>query len=366
MSRKYLSLFLAVVLSLSMAVPVFASNSFLDADADNLCINVEHMLSYIYDSAIDAENWGYKTEDFDSLYIGLPIHTYEYLNTGALQENDFVYYPVFSENGLPFLILEENDGAIQLTQDFCDLLSDFYDEDIAIIYDSDETYIVCADFSKTKVAHRAQTVIGLRGNLSDIPQLSTNSQIEWTALAKNRKIPSFDQTAQPAYDPLHPPINLTVPKVLQNYSKLCWAACLSSVGEYYTGVVHSPEYLAKIYFNSTDEDVFNDTPSFYEDMEFFKAQYGISYPRDKVVAANSNLIYENLSNKYPVFGLFRFRDNPSNSHLVVISGMNPAYGTMNIMDPGSGYRYITKSNGEYSYTNSHGYEVFLYGQATKI
>ena len=89
--RKLLSLMLTIVLCLSLLPNVFAvyiheeSKENIDTDGILACLE-----SVIY----DADTWGIDGK-LDSLSVGEPIHTYEYLNTGALSEADFVYYPIF-------------------------------------------------------------------------------------------------------------------------------------------------------------------------------------------------------------------------------------------------------------------------------
>ena len=362
--NSIISLVLATVLSLLMAAPASATNNFVESNVDSPHINTEKMLPYIYEVAKDAENWGYGVENFDSLYIGLPIHTYEYLKTGTLRENAFVYYPVFSDDELLFLILENEDGSIQLTQGFCDLLPFFSDEYIAIIYDLNKTYIACADAEKTRIAYEFNIPTEKRGNFYNISQALPNAQVKWTFFSRYERIPSLEYVAQPAYDPDHPPINLSVPKVLQYYDYICWAASTASIGNYLTGKNYTAVNVAQQKYGYTEKE-FNQGASLSESTEMLLKLYNISYPNVETNNPPDNgRIYTNLESGYPMYG--RWQCSSGSTHQTVIRGISLTSKRLYIMDPLQGYISVQYSNGGYNYVGESGYSFTCIGYASKL
>lgn len=353
--KKVISLISAVVLCFSISTNAFAaSDCEIINHGPNLDAEIEELLPYLCTVASDAENLGYKSEEFDSLCVGLPIHAYEYLSTGTLRETDFVFYPIFSDNELLFMMLKKDDGLIHMTQAFCDLFSNYLNDDILIIYDIDNSYIVDRESYGLQIAYTFDASSDERGDLLGMPNDLHSAGIVWTRLSGYREV-TLESSAQPCYDPIMPPVYLEVPKVLQYFSQLCWAASTASIGNFLTGERYTAPEIATEKFGVD----FNHGASVQDSTDMLLQIYGIAYPYFSDDRASCDkTIYNNISAGYPLFGVWLCSNGVY--HQTVIRGINRPVGIY-IMDPLQGFVTAQKSIDGYSYVGASGYTFTLKG-----
>ncbi len=355
--KKFICAVFTVLQCFSISTNVLAvSNGAFSNQGRNMDADIVELLPFISAIASDAENLGYKNGDFDSLSVGLPIYAYEYLSTGTLRETDFVFYPVFSDDEILFMMLKKDNGLIQMTQAFCDLASDCLNEDVLIIYDINNSYIVGRSAYELRIAYTYDDPSYERGDLLGMPKDLLSEHIEWTRLSGNKEI-VLESGVQPCYDPIMPPVSLAVPEVLQYFDQLCWAASTASIGNFLTGKNYTaPEVATEKY--GVD---FNKGGSLEDSTDMLLRMYGVAYSNfsDNTTSCDRT-IYNNISAGYPMFGAWLCSSGVY--HQTVIRGINRPIGIY-IMDPLQGFVTAQKLTDGYSYVGVSGYTFTLKGYA---
>ena len=320
----------------------------------------EKILSCIEAVIADVECLDYDSSDFETMFIGNAISTYEVLLNEELQQKDFVYYPVFNEEEILFLVLVKEDGFVQMTQGFVDVLSDYEGEDVAIVYDKDESYVLIRDFEEKIVAYEYSQDVEERGDLLESFEIIEET-ISWTSLERNDTIELEDSIIQPRYDAVMPTVTLLVPKVLQSpYDYICWAASTASIGNYLTGNSYTAVEVARALYGSS----FNYTASLEDSTDVLRSKYGVAYNYYSYTTAPSeSKIYTNVSAGYPMYG--RWQVSTGATHQTVIRGINHASGLIYVMDPLQGYVTASESDWRFSYVGTTGEMFTLIGYASK-
>lgn len=365
MKQKITCIIFALLMAISCVFPAnttFYANQTSNTSENLTCdIDVSNLMPCI-ESVISDENCSeYSSDDFESLFIGNAIHTYELLENGHINATDFVYYPVFSNERLLFLVLKKDDGLVQMTQGFTDVLSNYLGQNVAIIYDIDEAYVLSEDTKTMEVAYKYSENVETRANLLQISESIENS-VTWTKLERYVSIELASNQVNPRYDPIMPTVTLPVPVRLQlPYENICWAASTAAIGNYLTDSSYVPVYIAiQLHGNS----YFNKGATLAQSIKMLKSIYGITYSSySTTTAPTESRIYTNISAGYPLYG--RWEVSSGSTHQTVIRGINHTSGYIYVMDPMQGYVTASKSNGEFYYVAETGQTLKLIGYASK-
>ncbi len=345
--KKICKILLALVLVISLS-----SNTIVYAGSfdNNLGLSVttkEKLNEQLFFLYLDAENFGMTPDNFDELYIGAPIHSYECIDC-SLQELDFLSYPIFWNNKIILFMNERTDGeeaSISLTQCYAEELTEYYlsGDAVALIYDAEKCYVMSED--DTQVISVFGYNIASRNNISEcnlenivLSELLPVENVEYTGLAAR---------ASYAY--------LAVPSVLQGDYIICWAASAACIGNYLTSYNYTAVDIAKAQHG---ED-FNREGGIYEADLRLQYTYDILYPySSESNPLTDSTIYKNLIEGYPIYAKWTMSDG--NYHAMVIRGiLTDSY--ILIMDPNTGFCVVDKSGTTYSYVDKAGNTLTFMG-----
>ena len=132
-----------------------------------------------------------KPDDNDKLYIGYPIHTYEYSERGSIDFH-FSLYPLFYKDKLVFFItyaiFDDGQYHAQLTDCYVNELLKYEDEEIALVYDAKQCYLVSS--TDVKVIGKFYNIIRNRGIVSEKnkKELVQSDRISFSSLSKESSL----------------------------------------------------------------------------------------------------------------------------------------------------------------------------------
>jgi len=360
MKKKLIStIILIVVFSLLLQVPALAAPPSSPAG-----LSSEHYdqiytgLDMLYQNASHFS----LSRTWDALKIGNPIHSYTYTSAG-LSENNFIIYPIFSSNTIPFLAIQVklDDGTyvMQLAENSLPELYTYINEDIAIVYDSVKRHIV------SNGSILSSTIIPFPENT--FTTALTSTQLEDLLSATTISYSNSDSIYDLNYTPSqiatrNPYISLSVPIKLQTRDKICWAACTASIAQALTGTSYLDYVIAQEV--APPGTSFNVLKQLYEIEDILTTYARVVYYSQELVPTQQK-IYTNLNYGYPVLGSFNNTVTGS-GHAVVINAIYLS-SHVSLMDPAQGFIIGTitvNTNGsvEYRYTNaSSGSQYKLFG-----
>ena len=359
--KKIMSFLLAALLLFSPATMAFASP--IDGSLEDSGLATGDFSSFIEcinSVIVDADCFGLSTDDFCNIYLGLPIQTYEISLNGTLEENNFKIYPVFSDDQMLFEILKTESGDTQVSKHFSSILSSFENKSVAIVYDSSRAYVVEDNLNNIQTICSFSDYSGGRGELNAFPDLFSNANISWSLVCRNLPIPTSAIGIQPIADAVLPPITLATPIVMQVDTRICWAACVASIGNYRTNSNFTAQYVAQQHFGTN----YNQYGDLQLSMDMLFSIYGVSYQfRDFTHIMDDEKIHRNLSAGYPVIA--RWDTGGETKHQTVIRGINFSLGRLYLMDPEIGYIQASKQGGTYRYVGASGNTLTFMGYASK-
>ena len=329
-----IALTLALIISLSSNMIVYAgaaeSNTGVSADVK---ATLQEQLFFAY---LDAENLGMDQSDFDRLYIGTPIYSYECVD-GSLQEMEILTYPIFCDDEIVLFGIEntkEGEEFVQLSCGFAEELTDYYisEDEVALVYDDENSYVVLE--SGVEILFSDSTQVDFRDSLEEC----SRENIVLAELVPTEKIVYTGIKARASY------AYLSIPKVLQGSYNLCWAASVASIGNYVMSKNYTAVDIAQMHFK--DEEDFNYSLGLEAAMGVLDTIYDVNYYRNRTEPLSDEMIYYNLMEGYPVYAKWSVSDG--SFHATVIRGiLTGSY--MNIMDPNTGFVVVYKSGDTYSY-----------------
>lgn len=344
--KKMCKMVLALVLIFSLSnnmisyAGIVESNSGLSASV-KATLQEQLFLAYL-----DAENLGMSQTDFDKLYIGAPIYSYECVG-GSLQEMEILTYPIFCDDEIVFFGIEntkEGEEFVQLSSGFAEELTDYYisEEEVALVYDDENSYVVSESGAEILFSDSVQ--VDSRDSLEEC----SREGIAFTELLPTEKIVYTGIKARASY------AYLSIPKVLQDADKICWAAAVASIGNYLTSQNYTSTDIAQMYFRN-DVD-YNYGLDVQEAVGALYTYYSVNYYCNGTEPLSDDMIYYNLMEGYPVYAKWTCGNE---SHATVIRGiLTDSY--MLIMDPNIGFVVVNKSGGTYSFYYSNGARTFTY------
>ena len=339
--RKAIALIM-VFLCLACIAPVNAVGS-SEQEVRNA---INDVLYYMEPQKAD---YGLGSINFDSLMIGSEITVYEYKNNSFVA-TDYALYPLLNSSGIAAIAILRQDGTgvlrAQIDVDLANQINETKqdNERFAIVYDKDSCYYVTQSgiiklFSlKEVVASRSK----LNPYLRSMPQ-----QQDLNLSAAESKLALQYGKSSVQKPRLGGTLLLSVPKITQSStSKYCWACSVASIGNYLTNYNYTGIYVAMNEYGSD----YNKGASISVALDNLSEIYGITYL--STGGFNSGIIYENLSNGYPLFA--ECSVSGGGGHAVVVCGENPISGYITIMDPNSSSYvsvYSTSAN-VYSYVST--------------
>lgn len=357
-TKKIMTVLLAVVFMFYVGVPqsVYAVNDVL---TDEDVYSIAQQLTLLDEgNAIDVE-----LSSFNRLLCGYKIHAYECIE-GTLVEADFSFYPLFYDDILICMVqkvvCDNGESYVQLTECFLEEFNNVYQngEKIALIYDVDSCYFVFANGEREQIGSFTMPV-----SYRDV--LDDTISIESVVFETVKKISSYNamfiqtQNMNARSTPTYQSASISVDYVTQNPpSKICWAASVACIGNYLT----SEDYTAVDVARYVSPENYNQSVNTDVAMRALYNIYGIDYAyfRAYTHLVSEEILYNNLSQGYPIFSVWSDSQNSSSAHAVVIRGILTNSYVM-VMDPDFGFTTAWMSDSYYRYVSSlYGTEQIFY------
>ncbi len=319
--KRVFSIVLAFTLMILLGIsPVTAANEVFVKG-----INEEELFAVldIYESY--KKSLGLSDIDFSTLRIGEMIHTYEYLDEEFQELEEF--YPLFSDNTLFALVLPLDAGGFQIMTALekeisaanATNISLIYDANGCYLYDGEEFQLIASDFAPNDSRSILSTDAFNGTNRPVLTNLGETESLEYTPHMQNR---NSDR------------IYCNVDVVNQEYSNICWAANIACINNYVNRTHFTAREVAERRFDSSDPSVFNHTLDTIGAAQTMNLRYGLEYGiANGVLCANT--MVTNLSNGYPIYGVFNIDPNNvnSNTHAATICGIELFELYFWVMDP---------------------------------
>ena len=320
--------------------------SFLIGHAENTNSPItDSQRNLLLDSLRDVEQqkseWGLESIDFNNLYVGYPIQTYNYI-ANELEQGQ-VLFPIIYNNQLILWAYIHND-QFQISDGLVSEVRNAISENtsFALIYDANSAYIY-SDSTVTKISDFLYPIES-RSQLSSETDLSS-FDITTTKLSDNISI-GYSSISRSL------PVNAVcyVTSVPQTLDKTCWAATTATIYNYINNLTGSNALddidIAQGFLGS-NYNSYLDHSQIYP----LLCAYGIDYEGAYAYGVGSFTdedIYISLYNGFPVFGSFHVVGGLD--HAATIYACNMVAGRMSVADPNGGsYTATLNSSGMYSY-----------------
>lgn len=329
---------------LSLLVP-----SFLIGHAENTNSPItDSQRNLLLDSLRDVEQqkseWGLESIDFNNLYVGYPIQTYNYIANDL--EQGQVLFPIIYNNQLILWAYIHND-QFQISDGLVSAVRNAISEStsFALIYDANSAYIY-SDGTVTKISDflypiESRSQLSLGADLSHF-DITTRTLADNVAIGYNNVSRAL-------------PVNAVcyVTSVPQTMDKTCWAATTATIYNYINNLTGSSALddidVAQGYYGS-NYNRYLDSANVAGLLE----EYGIDYEGASAYGYGTFTdedIYISLYNDFPVFGCFQVVGGVG--HAATIYACNMVAGRMSVADPSGGsYTATINSDGLYSYVNT--------------
>ncbi len=290
------------------------------------------------------ELWGIGNVDFEDLYLGEAVQTYEYLKDGF--SPCITMYPLIYGDDIVLWAIEADD-SYQITTELTYSINDYIDADteFSIVYADDGSYLYTdGEFIMLSEYDYGDSDREVLGGDENGGTLVLSSLLECEPL-------NYYWTEAYAVNDLY---ECDVDYIEQGHN-LCWAAACASIINYKKGTNYD-SYDVNNYFTSYNP---NDGNKVYtEDIPYVLSLYGLSYSY-KSVAPGAQIVLKNIKADYPIYGGFADYTKPVKledgtidytRHGAVLYGIYTSRETIYIMDPNYGFTYSNPSSlGEYSY-----------------
>lgn len=330
--KRFISAILMLSLLFTASMPagavVVGGEDVLSADiSDGICgilEIVEH----------DKEMWGLSNVDFSNIYVGDPVHTYEYVDGSFIETSP--YYPLFDNRTLIAFYVDIDGEIGQVMQAFVDDVNTVNPSEFALVSDTVACYLYDGiDFYS--IAEYPEAI--LERDLYS-PGFQEEPNLLVTKLEPKYRL-NYQSPAERVQTYISCPVGFVAQPDRSNW---CWAAAVASVANYKNGTSLSAEDVAY----AIDPDMGYEIALNGNEIELaLEVKYQLDYSYRKTVPSD-NVILNNIDYRYPVLGIC---ESPSASlaHMVVINGINVVAGYLTVMDPNYGFATTTFKNGEYVY-----------------
>ena len=309
-------------------------------------------------------DFGLENVDFNSLMLGSEIPTFEYTVTG-FNQLDFSFIPVFSEDILIALVVKDGTGRSAITKQIGTALvrelndADICLETLAIIYDADGCHAY--NGVSTTLLVKSEDSDPTRSTMSEV-ELSSNNSIfcsDFDSRVSINLYSCLDDVDTEAF-PTHIIRLSFVSQEPETYRNLCWAACMSMIGKYHTGISKSIVEIARSVYNNGDFDFgaesYQIIPKYEELYSLFVSSETDPYRIDE--AWIRSFIYDDI----PLHTNFINVDLDNQYHATVIYGIAGNGESIVIRDPQEGtyYGYFDSREDKIVYTTYYsGYKMVL-------
>lgn len=330
-----------VLSCLVSSVPTLAISA-EDVELSTIATNVEKHLSFIYP---EKENYGLGNTNFNNLWLGSPIYTYEVKDNG-INPYDLRIFPILDDTNIVALALVNND-SVTLTVDKVDTFANCLSQldSVSLIYD-DSTAYICSE-EELVPAWTIYNSYGIEDRAAlastPFPSNANNSDIIFSTASPIYKLELLPQTRQAPYF-VNVPI---IPQIINNtYYPICWACTAASIGNYLTGASYTGLYVA-------DETYGRRAASDAESLAAIATVYDINYSYYTGVSSGiPQMIAMSLDSKEPVWS--KWTCSTGTWHVTVIRSIDLTTNTFSVMDSEYTSGYLTgnyNSAGAFVYMN---------------
>lgn len=314
-----------------------------DTELSTIAANVEKHLTSIYP---EKEEYGLGDVDFNNLWLGSPIYTYEAVSN-TISPYDFRIFPILEESSIVALALVEDDNMVTLTTAEVNTFNTYLNEfgSIAVIYDNSSAYI-CSENEIVTTWTIDASYGADRSSLATTPvQVSTDDSI--IELSTASPVYELGLTAQARATEYF----LAVPRIPQIigdvYYPICWACAAASIGDYLTWGTRTGLDVADATYG---RQAIPATET-YKCLEAIRIVYGINYDYyTGITSGIPQMIAVSLSENAPVWSHWSYP--PNSAHVMVIRGINTTARTFSVADSEYASAY---TSGSYSEQGVFGY-----------
>lgn len=359
MKKHIIALILVATLLFSLNINAFASTS----TTDTFLLNAITMV--LQGMASEPDLYDLQITDFEGLSLGLKLPAYELTNGIPVQITSIEYYPLISDGDVKAIAAvtysENNIPVAQISKSFASELSDnITNNPIALIFAKEGLYIWDG--------YTFTMLLPASIQYTDRSSIETCSVENFSAIMKQSVVTDIGITLNNVPQTFATQKYLTVPKVKQNATYSCWAACVKSIAGYY-GITKSIDEIYNIAnvtkYNGADItkvwDVLEASPFYFS----CESEYA---------GGSSCLAFETLQyyidQGYPLYGSVVYIEGTSGfspGHAVVVRGYynytnTSAYaGSISYMNPYTGQyeasNVLTSGARPYIFTDQMGVEL---------
>lgn len=319
---------IAMIINCSVSVSAETTSNYNIIEGDikqDICVALRNIES-------QKSLFGLDTVDFESINIGEPVQTYEYVDN--MFEECAMLYPLIYNDSIVLWAIEDSN-----TYQFTSSLTNEINEEIhdkqafTIIYDKEKCYL----FSEGSL-----TVLYEYGY--DIEERST---LDTTDIINGLELSSIENVASLGYKGISQRAGSIIYSCdvehVAYQTNLCWAASCAAISNCINDTNYDADDVSDIYWgeNITGDVYTEDIPDVLDKLEVNNYSYRASIPSEPVMI-------NNFTANRPIYGSF-YNNTNSLRHGCVIYGINVNPVMIYIMDPIEEYLYIYNTNGSYSY-----------------
>ena len=363
--KRFFAAIISVMLCLSLATPAFASSTPSETEPLSYAnyptdIQKESIITSLQHIENLKQSMGLDNVSFSEISVGERLHTYNYTSTGF--EESWLTYPLFCNNNLFAVARETSGGHFQITTALAEKIRESGKSNVAIVCDVNSCYLFDgADFSllqetTTEVTTRLSLSNSEARSIIDTSELescdlSISTSLDYTSELMPLSTSTYFECSNVKYVTQNPPSNL------------CWAATIACIKNAVSSTSLTAVNVAQKKYGTSDYDK---TISNSDIASFMKNSYSLSYTH-KTSVPSDTVIKKNMSNGYPIFGIFSWvsssRSTTKSYHDGTIYGIDTADKYIAIMDPEFGATVSYKSGSSYKYISDWSGVELTFAQA---
>lgn len=355
MFKKLVSFFLCLAMVLLMNPTKVLAEENVYVEVDTYQELDSHLIDVFQDNGYRETIIG----DSKNVKIGNCIEIYEVLKGDIIVEMEMDYYPVFVD-GIIRCGLYKWENQVQMLEGYAEILNECKGNEVAIVLGENRSYVLDKTDGQVMEAYSYTDGIGNREDITVASNLIYNENIEYSKLSEIYDVSLDEMGISLLADGVMPTVAISVPRILQTSSNICWAASTASIGNYFTDYNYSAEYVARAKYGSN----YNQPASLTVSRSMLSSLYNVSFSKQSTTTApTEERIYNNISSGCPLYG--RWSCSSGSTHQTVIRGINHTSGYIYVMDPLQGNVIAYGAGSNFSYTGTSGYTFTLIGYASK-
>ena len=358
MKKRITSIALAIMLLYSMSIPTFAyyietrdiplDFSLNDGITQDLLNEIEEALSFI---EFEKELYGFADVELTSLTVGSAIRVYEFID-GKMVPHVFCYYPLIVDGRtLAHAVKIYGESHVDITPAMVRETSSINAANFSLVYDRESVYSfdgnqlnLLRTFSK-RIEPRDLLDVSLISDVHSLGiEVSPASEVPIinTIQAQSRSITASRSRSL---------VFTSVPNILQSESNLCWAACVVSIGRYYTSTTSWTDTLVAKYIHGIYS--WNHGGSFAQAQDALNYFYSVSGYTIYNSVPTIGTMYDIVDSGRPIYSRW---SHVYGNHDMVIRSVDSALTRIGVMDPElGGTATVTRSlTNTYFYTSVYG------------